>query len=129
MKNLLWFDHKNYTSLEIIKYKSISNKKIIKSIKINDKTIIDFIIDEIRKIPSNGDAMIKFGPNAEKIDLIFSGDEGIQTIYIYEKQFKTPSTGFNSNNNIEKVIYEYINKILYPNLINKVKKLFKNNIN
>lgn len=129
MKNLLWFDHKNYTSLEIIKYKSISNKKIIKSIKINDKTIIDFIIDEIRKIPSNWDAMIKFWPNAEKIDLIFSWDEWIQTIYIYEKQFKTPSTGFNSNNNIEKVIYEYINKILYPNLINKVKKLFKNNIN
>ncbi|MEO8234449.1 MAG: hypothetical protein ABI549_03450 [Flavobacterium sp.] len=112
-----WFKNKNYTLLEIVKYKSISNHKIEASISVNDTIAINEIIERIENIPTNGDMMISFGPNTEHIELTFYKEEDCQKIEIYNHRFKTPSTGFNSDKNeTESTLYKDIINLLSSNL-------------
>lgn len=118
MKNP-WFQNKNCASLEIKKYKSISNHDIIKSVKIDDAKFIQSLMERIEKIPPDGDRMKSFGGGAEQIDLVFYSGDKAETIQIFEKSFKTPSTGFNSKNEIETNLYNEIDAILFHG-INKI---------
>ena len=112
-----WFKNKNYTLLEIVKYKSISNHKIEVSISINDTIIINKITERIQNIPTNGDMMISFGPDTEHIELAFYKEKDCQKIEIYNHRFKTPSTGFNSDKTeIESTLYKDIINLLSSNL-------------
>lgn len=87
------------------------------TVKFADAGMIGKIMDRIESLPVNGDAMITFGPQAEKIELDFQGATEIQTIKIYEKKFKTPSTGFHSlTSPIEQSLYSDIEALVSPAL-------------
>ena len=107
-----WLLKKQWHSLEITKYKSISNQQIKKSIQINDPAFIKRLAEKIEELPSDGPIMIKFGPSAKLIELLFEADGQIQIIRIIEKGFQTPSTGFNEPNNPELALYEEIHRLL-----------------
>lgn len=110
-----WFQNQHCSQLVIKKPKSISEHKIIKSVTIDDLAVIDSFIRRISSIPANGDEMRSFGPNAEEIALEFHCDNQIQTISIYQRKFKTPSTGFNSERNkTEDSLYQDIDALLFP---------------
>lgn len=112
-----WFSNKNCSCLEVKKLKSISQRKVIKSIKIEDPHVIQNFMARIEEIPANGDMMKSFGPQAEEIDLVFYCGDQSQTIEIFNQQFKTPSTGFNSERKeIEEHLYSDINTLLFPGL-------------
>ncbi len=108
-----WFINKNCTLLEIKKFKSISNHKIHKSVKINDEKVIQDLIARIQKINPNGDEMQSFADNAEYIELLFHSENQPQIIQIYQGKFKTPSTGFNTGKNkVEINLYNDITTLL-----------------
>jgi hypothetical protein len=122
----LWFTNKNYTSLEITKFKSISNHKVERSVVINDAKVVQSLVDRIEKIPTDGDMMISFGPDAEHIDLKFQNNDQFETIEVYQKGFKTPSTGFHSGaQEIEDELYKDIDALLFPDF-NKRTLLIEN---
>jgi hypothetical protein len=108
-ENLQWFTHKGCTSLEIEKYKSISDPQIIASATITDMAKINSLMERIEKLPVDGDVMISFSENAANTNLIFKCDKGDQVIEIYDGGFKTPSTGFNTDSDVEEK--ELINEI------------------
>ncbi|PKO46552.1 MAG: hypothetical protein CVU29_05750 [Betaproteobacteria bacterium HGW-Betaproteobacteria-22] len=126
VKNV-WFEHTDCKLLNINKFKSISDHRITHTVTISDSNTINNFIARISAIPTDGDMMISFGPNAEAIDLEFDCENKIQTIEIYGKGFKTPSTGFNSDKSeIEETLYQDIDALLMPDfnkIIPKVKGL------
>jgi hypothetical protein len=107
-----WFTNTSFTALEITKFKSISSKDIEKSITIRDSKSIQSLVQGILQIPVNGDMMISFGPAAEHIELIFKNGTEKEVVEVYQKKFKTPSTGFHSSNDLEKGLYEKIDNLL-----------------
>lgn len=126
--NNLWFNNADCGLIEINKFKSISDRRVIKSISIEDTEAIKRLMNRIAQLPANGDMMKKFGPNAEEIDLVLHCGNQKQIIGIFEHQFKTPSTGFNSEKNkIEEDLYRDIDALLFPDFnkrIPKIKNLF-----
>lgn len=126
MKNM-WFENTQSNRLEIIKPQSISKHNILRYVIIKDSFAIENLIARITKIPADGDQMISFGSEAQVIELKFHCENQIQNIGIYEKKFKTPSTGFNSGKNaVEESLYRDIDALLFPDfnkLMLKVKNL------
>jgi hypothetical protein len=119
-----WFKNKNFTTLNIKKYKSVSEHKIVAELAIVDVKAVKKIVERIEKIPTDGDRMVSFGPQAQHTQLIFTGEDSKSTIEIYQKGFKTPSTGFNSDGNIaEKTLEEDIMGLLTPALNTKLLKI------
>lgn len=120
-----WFKNKNCTVLEIKKYKSISDHKVVAEVSISDLKIVKKIVERIEKIPANGDMMVSFGPDAPHTELIFScADSKKEIIEIYQKGFKTPSTGFNGDGNEgEKKLQADIMTLLSPALNTKMLKI------
>jgi hypothetical protein len=120
-----WFAQKNCTSLQVMQYQSISNQKILSQINIEDADVISQLIQRIESIEVDGDMMIKFGPDAKKMDLVFHCEDNYQQIIsVINKRFKTPSTGFNtSNNQIESELYEDFDALLFPDLNKKLLKI------
>jgi hypothetical protein len=110
-----WFDNTSCNFLEIKKLKSISDHYVIRSIEIKDAHAIKSLIDRIENIPADGDMMKSFGPDAEEISLLFHCGNKIQEIGIYNKRFKTPSTGFNvGESKTEESLYNDIDALLFP---------------
>ncbi|MDD2833204.1 MAG: hypothetical protein PHD12_04260 [Methylotenera sp.] len=122
-----WFEHTSCNLLKINKFNSISDHRVMRSVTIHDHNTIKNFIARISAIPANGDMMISFGPKAEVSNLEFHCENKIQTIAIYGKRFKTPSTGFNSGKNeTEEQLYQDIDGLLFPDfnkIILKVKDL------
>ncbi|MEO6975463.1 MAG: hypothetical protein ABI144_06250 [Gallionella sp.] len=120
-----WFSTKECTSLEIKKYKSISVHQIVSAVMIEDSTAVKNIMQRIERIPADGDMMVSFGPDAESIDLFFHcANNTTQKVAIYQKRFKTPSTGFNSETNeTESSLYVDIDALLFPDLEKKFLKI------
>jgi len=80
-----WFAHKDFTSLEIRKHKSLADHAIVETIKISDVRYIKELMDRIERIPANGDMMISFSGTAEHIELVvYSGDQvqAIDVIFV-----------------------------------------------
>lgn len=121
----LWFNTKDCAVLEIKKYKSISVHQVISAVRIEDQHSVKKIMERIEKIPVDGDMMKSFGHDAESIDLFFHcAGETTQKVEIYQKRFKTPSTGFNSGRNeAESLLYYDIDALLFPDLEKKILKL------
>ncbi len=120
-----WFNSKECIALEIKKYKSISAHEIANAVTIEDSKVVEDIMQRIEHIPMAGDMMVSFGPNAERISLFFHcANKTIQTVNIYQKRFKTPSTGFNSEKNeTESSLYSDIDALLFPDLKKKIIKI------
>lgn len=119
-----WFSNTDCDLIEIKKLKSISNHKIISSIKIADSHAINNLIQRIAEIPANGREMIKFGPDAEEIDLTFHCANQVQKISIFEKRFQTPSTGFNeAKSKSEEILYNDIDALLFPDFNKRILKI------
>lgn len=119
-----WSLNRKCTSLEIIKYNSISDHKIKKSVKIEDNKFINRLMDDIEQIPADGDMMKSFGSEAEQIDLIFSGNNQVQILQLYEKKIKTPSTGFNSTKSgLEKKLSDDVETLLFPDFNKNIPKI------
>ncbi|WP_445458269.1 hypothetical protein [Flavobacterium sp. HNIBRBA15423] len=119
-----WSLNRKCTSLEIIKYNSISDHKIKKSVKIEDNKFINRLMDDIEQIPADGDMMKSFGSEAEQIDLIFSGNNQVQILQLYEKKIKTPSTGFNSTkSDLEKKLSDDVETLLFPDFNKNIPKI------
>ena len=112
-----WFKSQNFQSLKIVQDVSISVHKVKAEVEITDAKVIQNIVDRIKKIPADGDMMVKFGPDAQLIKLIFQDGKNQEVIPIYNQGFKTPSTGFNSDpGTVEKELYRDIVNLLKPEL-------------
>lgn len=122
-----WFTSKNCQKVELIKYQSISNSKILKSVVIQDPTYMNSLIRRIEQIPTDGEMMASFGPNAQHSQLVFDCENQKQVIEIYNAGFKTPSTGFNSTQGeVEKTLIRDVATLLEPDfqkMIPKIKNL------
>lgn len=110
-----WFANTAFTALEIKQFNSISNHGIKKSVLINDPKTVQTLVQGILQIPTDGDMMISFGSDAEHIELIFKNGAAQEVIEVYQKKFKTPSTGFHTSNELEKSLYAEIEKLLKSN--------------
>jgi hypothetical protein len=120
-----WFIGKKCSTLEIKKYKSISDHQMTQSVKIGDLKFIQRLMNRIEEIPSDGDKIKSFSSDTELIELLFCAEDGVQTIQIIQHGFKTPSTGFNSKNEVEVNLYNDIDGLLLPDL-NKIIPLVTN---
>lgn len=122
-----WFTNKNCQKVELIKYQSISDSKIIKSVVIQDSNYVTSLIRRIEQVPAGGEMMVSFGPKAQHSELVFYCDNQKQVIEIYNKGFKTPSTGFNSiQGEVEKSLIRDLAALLEPDfqkMIPKIKNL------
>lgn len=107
-----WFNNTSFSSLEIVQYKSISSRDLIKSVTISNSKRIQSLVTGILQIPVNGDMMISFGPDAKYLKLIFKNKTEEETIEVIQHKFKTPSTGFHSSNELEKNLYSEIENLL-----------------
>ena len=107
-----WFKNTAFSALEITQFNSISNHGIKKSVLINDPRIIQGLVQGILQLPTDGDMMISFGPDAEHIELVFKNGTEQEVVEVYQKKFKTPSTGFHGANELEKGLYQKIEKLL-----------------
>lgn len=124
MSDRTWFQNTNCSSLEIKKYQSVSNHKVLAEVAISDGKILKKLIERIQKVPTNGDMMVSFGPDAAHTELIFACEGKKQTVEIYQKGFKTPSTGFNSERGeTEKTLIEDIINLLAPDFNKKILKI------
>ncbi|MDF2454841.1 MAG: hypothetical protein K0R51_834 [Cytophagaceae bacterium] len=108
----LWFNNPPFKTLEIHQFKSISSRSVIQSKCLTDTALVQSLTEQIQQIPPHGDMMVSFGPDAEYISLTFRNDIQDEVIEIIQRRFKTPSTGFNSNNALEKELYEKILALL-----------------
>ena len=108
----VWFTHRNFNLLEINMYKNISDHRILRAITIQDISQINRLKGEIERIPKDGPLMIKFGPSAELIELVFSNEAFTDKIRIIQRKFQTPSTGFNESNPTETDLYQHIKNLL-----------------
>lgn len=120
-----WFSSKECTSLEIRKYRSISAHQVVSAVTIEDGKVISNFMQRIESIPADGDVMKSFGPDAESIDLFFHcANDTSQKVEIYQKRFKTPSTGFNAGkSDIESSLYADIDALLFPDIDKKILKI------
>jgi hypothetical protein len=111
-----WFTNKNCQKLEIIKYQSLAEQKVVKSVSLQDAKFIEAFMARIEKIPANGDEMISFAGSAQSMELTFYCGQQKQLVEIYQGKFKTPSTGFNSSKNEhETSLFRDIDALLEPN--------------
>lgn len=120
-----WFNTEECNALEIKKYQSISVHQVVSAVAINDSKVVKSIMQRIKNIPADGDMMKSFGPDAESIDLIFHcANDTTQKVEIYQKRFKTPSTGFNSGKNeTESLLYSDIDALLFPDCEKRILKV------
>ncbi len=111
-----WFTSRECTVLEIRKHQSISVPQVISAVAIEDSKVIQTIMARIESIPVAGDMMKSFGPDAEYIDMLFHDAHGsIQKLGIYQKRFKTPSTGFHGGpSETEAAFHADIDALLFP---------------
>jgi hypothetical protein len=109
-----WFTHKNFTTLEIRKNKSLADHTVVKAVTITDPKYIRKLAERIEQIPPNGDMMISFSGVAEHIELAFKAGDKLHEIDVIQKGFKTPSTGFNTKNDYEKELYADLDALLFP---------------
>lgn len=111
-----WFTSRECSALEIRMHKSISVPQVVTAVTIEDSKVIQAIMARIESISVAGDMMISFGPDAEYIELLFRDAGGIkQKLGIYQKRFKTPSTGFHGEpEEAESTLYADIDALLFP---------------
>lgn len=111
-----WFTSRECTALEISKHQSISVPHVISAVTIEDSKVIQSIMARMESIPVAGDMMKSFGPDAAYIDLLFHVVDGTtQNVGIYQKRFKTPSTGFHGGpSETEAALYADIDAWLLP---------------
>lgn len=110
-----WFRAEGFQTLIITQYASISDHTVLRRLSIEDVAVVQQLKERISHLPADGDMMISFGPKAEHIDLRFSGPAGTDVIELYNKKFKTPSTGFNSlKSELETTLYRDIDALLLP---------------
>jgi hypothetical protein len=64
-----WFTYKNFTTLEILKNKSLADHTVVKAVTITDPKYIRKLAEKIEQIPPDGDMMISFSGAAEHIEL------------------------------------------------------------
>ena len=92
-----WFKNKNCASIEIREHKSAAEAAVVRAATVNDAKTVNALVAQIDALPANGREMIKMGPNASHVEVIFHCDGGPRTLELYNGRLKTPSTGFNMN--------------------------------
>jgi hypothetical protein len=117
----VWFENTDCSKLTLHLSK-LSNEKANTTIEINDTEAIAKLIKRIQSIPANGDEMISMIVD-ETIELHFQCGTKVKVIEVQNRMFKTPSTGFNSDRTVEKVIYDDLINLLHPTLDKKILKI------
>lgn len=119
-----WFNNSEITQIEIIKYKSLSDRACIAKVVINDPKAIQHLMTTIDKIPATGDLMKKPGPDSAYMVANFYSPESFISIEFLGKQIKTPSTGFNSlQTEAEIQLVDDINALLEPKINQRIPKI------
>ena len=77
-----WFKTKEFTTLEIEEFKSISIHKVVKSKIIQDTSLIQSLVEQIEQIDPNGDMMVSWGPDAAYLTLTFTNEKERDVIEI-----------------------------------------------
>lgn len=109
-----WFKAAEFKSVEMKQYKSMSNRKVIAAVGIDQVIGATSWARQIAELPS-GKATGKLGPNSECIELIFTSATGTETIQVLDKRFKTPEGGFYAEKNAdEAALYKTIVDLLNP---------------
>lgn len=111
----MWFKNKNCSSVEVARKKT--------SAQIQDKEYIKRLITRIERLPADSDKMIKMGPDAELLTMTFKCGADETVLEFWEKSLKTPSTGFNSESDLENQIYDEMDAILKPGLKKQLPKV------
>ena len=120
----LWFENETYSGVTINRFTSISKHTVEQSLVIDDAAFVERLVERIDAIPTKGDMMISFGPDAEHIQLSFEGTGSLQTIDFNSRKIKTPSTGFNSNKSEEELsVYRDIDALLFPEVNKQILKI------
>lgn len=107
-----WFVHKDFESLTIIRFRSISDRTEEQSRTLQTPALLAELVQLIEHIPPEGDLMISFGPDAAYLQLVFERAGVKEIIEVIQERFKTPSTGFHSRNKEEKELYGFITGLL-----------------
>jgi hypothetical protein len=119
-----WFSRKNCSGLQIKRFKSVADATVLSSVEFADKPVIDSIRARIEKIPPEGDMFKKFGEDTELIHLIFTCENGEETVEIYRNHFKTPATSVHGQpGESEKFLYQDIEALLFPDYGKKMLKI------
>lgn len=109
-----WFEEKPCTALEIRKYQSISDPRVVASVCFEDAAAISRLVARIETLPVDGDQMKSFAETAEHIELLFSFGTKVQKIGVFSQRFQTPSTGFNPRSELETELYADVDALLFP---------------
>lgn len=125
MKTFKWFESTDCAELNIIKFKSISDDKVVGETTIKSKEAIKAIIDRIQALPANGDMMVKWGPKAERTHLSFQcPGKDSHAIQFFGNRVKTPSTGFLTEKTpAEDSLIRDIDSLVFPGLNKRILKL------
>lgn len=111
-----WFSVPKCEKLIIHRYKTDKGKKPTHVIEIGDAKAIERLQKRIQAISAMGDIM-RSSLVDEEIHLNFECGNQKTSIEIYDGQFKTPSTGFNSGKEdlaLEKQIYSDLMSLIAP---------------
>lgn len=125
MKVTTWFKDTKCEHLKITKYKSHSDKTVIKEIKISDTEYITSFQLEISRLPLSGTEMIKMGPDADYSVLEFQCKDGVEKVEFFNHKIKTPDTSFYSEE-LEKSLWEEIQSLLDKPKLDRPLPLIKN---
>ena len=125
MKSQAWFKSMDCLELNILKYKSVSDDKLVADVVIKNKDAIKEIMDRISSLPVDAGEMVKWGPKTPRTVLTFQcGDKSIQEIQVFGSRFKTPSTGFVSEKNVtEENLSRDIDALTEPGLNKRILKV------
>ncbi len=91
-----WFTETGFKKMKISSFPSLNEKIASKQFESNDHEAIQSLVARIEKIAANGDMMKSLSEDSTYITLEFATAAGqSETIKLYERGFKTPTTGFN----------------------------------
>lgn len=118
-----WFNPVKCTSLELRNYASLEAKSA-SAMKITDTSFIKEVIKRLHKIPTNGEAMVKFAPTAHRLEMWFDCDGMKTSVMYFNEKIKTPAGGFIIGGNAdEAMLFSALHALLGPRIGNSIQKV------
>lgn len=126
MKNSSWVSATDCLELSIVKFKSISDDKVVGETKIQNKDFIKNFIERLNQVPSTGLEQISWKKSVSRVHLSFrcAGDK-VVSIEAIDGKFKSPvNGGFNAKSSPteEKLVAE-LEGLAAPGLNSPIPKI------
>jgi hypothetical protein len=98
MQERKWFDTIGCEKMRIAEYKSASEKSVVREQSITDAPYIKSMQLKISQLPTEGQMMVKMGPEADYLTLEFICGPKTEVIQFFNHHIKTPATSFFDQN-------------------------------